>query len=111
MSNKKEYFRFTDGVDHDATINESSESIYVGYNCVWAIVTELTGIVDGPPLYTVQVSDDEVKWDNYRSASTDVDVNNPVDDTHLAFDYIRIVHNANGATTGSVKYKLCIKRN
>ena len=58
-------------------------------------------IVGGPPLYTLEVTNDGVSWAEYSPVSTDVDVNIPLEDTHFAFFNMRLRINPNGATEGN----------
>lgn len=110
MSLIKRKFNFTsDGEDHDATVDETSEVLESCYNYTWSITPEITGIVGGPPIYTIEVSNDGVNWFNYSSSAVGVSVVNALDDTHLAFTKMRVKHEANGTTDGSVTYSFTQK--
>jgi len=104
-------FTFTsDGVTHDATVAETSEAMKIDRNYVWSIQPILAGIVGGPPKYTIQVSSDNVTWDDYSTAATTVDANDPFDDDHLSFNWMRIKHLVNVTTDGTIKYPINLKR-
>lgn len=96
----------TGGQDHPANVAEISDPIKLDENYTWNVAPIVTGLVGGPPLYTIEVSNDNINWDAYSALATDVDVNNPFDDNHLSFNYIRINHKVGGATAGTVKYPL-----
>lgn len=105
-------FNFTsDGEIHDATVDETSEALESCQNYTWSITPILVGITGGTPEYTIEVSNDGVTWFEYNNASTNVSVEDAVDDTHLAFTKIRIVHDAKGASSGTVEYKFVQKQN
>lgn len=103
-------FTWTDGVNHDVLLAENSNSIKLVQNYKWSIQPIPDTVVGTSPLYTVQVSNDDIDWDDYDVLSTNVDIINAVDDTHLAFNYVRIVHIPNGVTSGNVTYKINLKR-
>lgn len=103
-------FVFTDGVVHDATIDEASEGLLSCFKYGWNVTPITAGLTGGTPEYTIEVSNDNVNWFEYNNLSTDVSVEDAVCDDHLTFIYMRIVHQSKGATGGTVKYVLTQKQ-
>lgn len=102
-------FNFTsDGTDHDATVNETSDALVNCNNYVWNITPTNTGVV-GIPTYTVEVSDNGVSWFEYDLLFVDVSTVDAVEDTQLSFTMIRIVHKSGTASAGTVEYLLTQK--
>ncbi len=110
MNPKTIDFVFTDGTDHDVTLAENSDSQELTQNYIWSVQPILDSIVGTSPLYTIQVSTNDVDWVDYDTDSTDIDVVNSVDDDRMAFNYMRIVHTPNGVTSGDITYKLNLKQ-
>ena len=102
-------FNFTDGTTHDATITETSEALDSCFNYVWSLSPLISGITGTNPTYTVEVSNDGVNWYEYNNLSTNVDIIDAVDDNHLSFTKMRIVHDATGTSGGTVIYKFVQK--
>ena len=102
-------FSFTDGTTHDATLSETSDELTSCYNYTWSISPLISGITGTSPIYTVEVSNDGINWYEYNSGSTNVDVIDAVDDNHLAFTKMRIVHIGTGTSGGTVTYKFVQK--
>lgn len=102
-------FNFTDGTTHDATLSETSDTLESCFNYTWSLSPLISGITGTSPLYTIEVSNDGVNWYEYNSNSTNLDVVNAVDDNHLAFTKMRIVHIGTGTTAGTVVYKFVQK--
>lgn len=101
----KRSFNFTsDGTVHDATVGETSEPLSSCFNYRWSVTPIISGLVGGPPTYTIEVSNDNSTWFEYNSESTNISVVDAVEDDHLAFIFMRIVHTVNGATGGTVEY-------
>ena len=99
------YFQWTgEGQSHDATITANSLALESCANYTWSVTPVPSGIVGGPPTYTIEVSNDGVTWFEYSPLSTNVAIVDAVDDIHLAFTFMRIVHTANGTTAGTVDY-------
>ena len=104
-------FTFSDGQGHDVTIDETSEPLQSCQDYKWSITPNTQLLVGGPPLYTIEVSNDGSSWFEYNSESTDITTDNAVCDDHLAFTQMRIVHKANGSTSGNVEYIFVQKYN
>ncbi len=106
MSNPAERkFIFTsDGITHDATVDETSEVLESCFNHVWNITPLQSLITGGTPKYTIEVSNDGVNWFDYDAASSNVSINDAVCDTHLSFTKMRVKHISSGATGGTVEY-------
>lgn len=112
MNNPKQTkFNFTsDGTSHDATVSETSESLESCYKYEWSVAPIQSGLSVGDPIYTIEVSNDDTNWFEYNSLSTDVSVDDAVDDIHLAWIYMRIVYNAGTETTGTIEFELTQKQ-
>lgn len=104
-------FIFSDGTAHDATISETSEALMSCQNYTWSVSPTAIGLTGGTPEYTIEVSNDGVTWFEYNNASTDVSVEDAVDDIHLSFTQMRINHNSKGSTSGTVEYLFVQKQN
>lgn len=100
----------TGGVDHTASVDETSDAIKIDENYVWSIQPISTGIVAGPPTYDVQISNDGILWDDYSAATTGVSVDNPVGDESLKYNYVRIKHISGTTSAGTVKYPINLKK-
>jgi hypothetical protein len=107
---KKTKFIFSDGTSHDATVSETSESIQSCYKYQWSLAPIINGLTAGDPTYTIEVSNDNLTWFEYNNLSTDVSVNDAVDDNHLAWIYMRVVYDAKTETTGTVEFELTQKQ-
>lgn len=102
-------FNFTsDGENHDATVNETSESVENCSNYVWNVTPTNTGLV-GVAQYTIEVSNDGVSWFDYATVFTNVSTVDAVEDIQLSFTKMRIKHIASTATAGTTKYTLTQK--
>jgi hypothetical protein len=107
---KKTKFEFGDGTSHDATVSETSQSIQSCYKYEWALAPIKSGLTVGDPTYTIEVSNDDTTWFEYNNLSTNVSVDDAVDDNHLAWVYMRVVYNAGTETTGTIEFELTQKQ-
>ena len=97
-------FNFTsDGVNHDATVDETSEVLENCQNYVWNVTPTNTGLI-GVAQYTVEVSNDGIAWFDYATVFTNVSTVDAVEDIQLSFTKMRIKHIASTASAGTVKY-------
>ena len=102
-------FEFEDGIEHNATVSGFSASLQSCYKYNWSLVPILTGTTSNDATYTIEVSNDNVNWFEYNNLSTDVSVEDAVDDIHLAWIYLRIVYNAKTESTGTIRFELTQK--
>ena len=102
-------FQFTDGVSHDASVSEASISQEVCFNHFWLLVPRSSGL-DANPVYTIEVSDDDVLWNPYSSSTIDAAIDQGFDDDHLTARYIRVNYDADTNTTGDVEFKITLKK-
>lgn len=108
---KQTKFIFTsDGTTHDATVSETTESIQSCYKYDWSVAPIQSGLTVGDPIYTIEVSNDNITWFEYNNLSTDVSVEDAVDDDHLAWVWMRIVYNSGTETTGTIEFELTQKQ-
>jgi hypothetical protein len=106
----KIYFQFSDGQTHDATLTEISSSIEFCENYKWSITPNAQSITGATPNYTIEVSNDGIVWFDYNNNSTNVSVDDAVEDNHLAFTMVRINYNATGTSGGTVEFLFTSKR-
>ncbi len=106
----KIYFQFSDGQVHDATLSETSIALEFCENYKWSVTPNAQGITGATPDYTIEVSNDGIAWFEYNNDSTNVSVFDAVDDIHLAFTMMRIVHDGTGTSGGTVEYLFTSKR-
>ena len=107
---KKTKFEFTDGILHNASVSETSEAIQSCYKYEWAVAPIVAGLTSEKGEYTIQVSNDNINWFDYNNLSTDVSIEDAVDDNHLAWIWMRIVYDAKNETTGTVSFELTQKQ-
>lgn len=107
---KQHNFIFGDGVLHNASVSETSESIRSCYKYEWSIAPITAGLTSAKGEYTIEVSNDNVNWFEYNNLSTDVSIEDAVDDIHLAWVYMRIVYDAKTESTGTVQFELTQKQ-
>jgi len=106
---QKYTFQFGDGGTHDASVGEASASIQVCYDYAWLLVPKSTGLNDSP-VYSFEVSDDNINWQEYDPLTKDAAINQPFDDTHLTAVWIRINYNPLANTTGTVSFDITLKK-
>lgn len=107
---KKRKFVFSDGTLHDASVSETSESLQNCFKYDWSLAPVQAGLTTTAPTYTIEVSNDDTNWFDYNNLSTDVAIEDAVDDNHLAWIYIRIVYNAKTESTGTVEFEFTQKQ-
>lgn len=103
-------FEFNDGIVHDASISGTSEAIRSCYKYEWSIAPITAGLTSAKGEYTIEVSNDNVNWFEYNNLSTDVSIEDAVDDIHFAWIYIRLVYDAKTESTGTVQFELTQKQ-
>jgi hypothetical protein len=106
----KRYFNFSDGQTHDASVTETSDALASCQNYKWSVTPNAQGITGASPDYTIEVSNDGIAWFEYNNLSSNVDVEDAVDDNHLTFTMMRIVHDGTGTSGGTVQYLFTQKR-
>jgi hypothetical protein len=103
-------FQFSDGELHDATLSETSQSLSNCFKYDWSLAPIQSGLTTTTPTYTIEVSNDNTNWFEYNNLSTDVLIEDAVDDNHLAWIYIRIVYDAKTESTGTIEFELTQKQ-
>lgn len=104
-------FNFTsDGTTHDASVSEISESQLVCFDHGWALSPEFDSL-DGNPTYSIEVAnvDTPSEFGAYDTPTLDAAIDQPFDDDHLLWQYIRINYKAVDNTTGTVKFEMNLK--
>lgn len=97
----------TGGNDFDLSIDQVGDAQTICYQYGWSIQS-FPSVLPSGATYTVQVSDDGVKFDDLHVKSTGVNVDDSVCADHLNFLYIRVVTTSNGST-GNCSFKLVLK--
>lgn len=111
MSQPKKYIlQFGDGGSHDATVSEASASQQICNEYSWSIIPKQTGLTQQDPVWTIEVSNDDSNWKTYKSNSSNIPIGDGYEDTHLAFQYIRVNYDAKTETTGTVEFELNLKQ-
>lgn len=106
----KKTFLFPDGEEHDASVAESSTPLAFSADYCFAVAAINADVVAGPPKYTIEVSIDDVNYYDYSSASTNVLTTTPSIGDCLPWEFMRIKHIPSGATEGSTRYDINIKK-
>lgn len=104
-------FNFTsDGKTHDASVTETSESLLVCFDHGWSLLPEVSGL-DGSPTYSIEVAnvDSPSQFSPYQIETLNAAIDQPFDDTHLVWNYVRIAYDAQDNTTGTVKFEIVLK--
>lgn len=101
-------FLFGDGATHDASVTETSASLEFCASHFWSLIPVFASL-DASPLWTLEVSNDNVTFSPYDAVTLDAAIAQGFDDNHLAFKYVRVAYDANGNTTGTVSFTMIIK--
>jgi hypothetical protein len=91
----------------DATVDFTTDAYDFDYSHDWSTSISETGVV-GSPTYTIECSNDKVKWYEYNSASTAVALADAVADDRFSFSYMRLIYSANGTSAGTVDVELSL---
>lgn len=94
---------------HPAGGDFVTDSIPICENYKWAFEAIPVGL-DGSPTYTIEVSNDNATWKNYDALAVDVAIIDGLDDTHLPWQFMRVVYTAVDNTTGTVELRITLKR-
>lgn len=105
----KKIFQFADGSPHDASVTELSLALEFCLKYEWSIVPKAVGL-DQAPVYTIEVSDDDINWFPYEDRTVDAAIDQPFDDDHLAWTFMRINYDAKTNTTGTVEFCITLKQ-
>lgn len=106
----KKTFTFTDGEQHDSTVAESSTPLQFSSDYCFAVAAINSDVVAGPPKYTIEVSIDNVNFYDYAPETTDVLASSASTGDALPWEFMRIKHMVNGATAGTTRYDINIKK-
>jgi len=110
MSKPLKYkFTFGDGTAHDATVTEISQSWEVCFNYGWSLFVDQIGLTSSDATWTIEVSNDNSTFYNYKSNSVDIPIIDAYDDIHLSWTYMRINYDAKTETTGTVEFEITLK--
>jgi len=112
MSNPKTItFLFGDGAVHDASVSEASISQLVCFQYGWSLAPLSAGLGGGAtPEYTIEVSNNDIDFAPYSSETTAADIDQPFDDTHMVWKYVRINYDAKTNATGTVEFEMTLKQ-
>jgi hypothetical protein len=102
-------FTFSDGNTHNASISQTSNPLTFCFDYGWSLVPKPIGL-DQNPVYTIEVSNDDLTWQPYDNTVIDAAIDQPFDDTHLVWTKIRINYDAKTNTTGTIEFTLTLKR-
>ena len=80
------------------------------FNYDWSIQPLVTG-TPGNAKYTLEVSHNGTNWDEYKSGSTLVDIDDSIQDVTLSWTWIRLVVVSGGASAGTVDFTMILKDN
>jgi hypothetical protein len=72
----------------------------------WSVSLNESGLVGGPPVYTVEVSNNKTKWYEWDVLSTNTLIEDSVDAPYMSYKYMRIVYTASGTSAGTVDVEL-----
>lgn len=103
-------FVFSDGTNHDASITEISESQQICSTYGWSIFVAFAGLTSQDSTWTIEVSNDDVNFFNYKINSIGIAIIDAYDDIHLDWQYIRINYNSQTETTGTVEFEITLKQ-
>lgn len=93
-----------------ANADFQSDKIDISLNYTWVISPIATGIVGGPPTYSIEVSvDGGVKWVTYPGASG-LAIATDFTDNDLAYTSMRINYLKGSTTAGTVEFPLILKQ-
>tara|TARA_R110000782_G_scaffold232884_2_gene319077 strand:- start:1579 stop:1911 length:333 start_codon:yes stop_codon:yes gene_type:complete len=101
-------FEFIDGEVHDASVSEISTPVEICYNYNWSLSPNAIGL-DAAPTYSIEVSNNNIDWAAYETPTENAAIDQPFDDIHFAWLFVRINYNAVANTTGSVEFELVFK--
>jgi hypothetical protein len=88
----------------------TTTAIEICFNYNWSISPTVTG-TPGNSDYTLEVSHDGVEWKEYKDGSTNVDIEDAIQDDILPFTYVRIVVNSGGGSSGTAQFSMQLKNN
>lgn len=88
-------------VDVDATIDFTTDAYTFCNSHDWAISLTTVGLV-GDPVYTVQVSNDEITWYDYALEATNVAIIDSIAHDRMSFLHLRVKYLALTTTSGTV---------
>ena len=92
-------------VDYDATVNFTTDEIRFLHSHDWSVDVSETG-TDGNPTFTIQASNDNLKWYDYDKNAQNVKIEDAFGWDYFEFKYMRIVYVATGVTTGTITINL-----
>jgi len=112
MSKPQKYkFVFTDGVSHDATVSEISLPQEICFPYEWSVFVNQVGLTTSDSTWTIEVSNDNNTFYNYKTNSLNIPVIDAYDDTHFSWTYMRINYDSKTETSGTVEFEITLKSN
>lgn len=91
----------------DLSINQTGDPLKICFQHAWSLQS-VPSITPSPSTYTLEVSNDGVKWDVYQSEAQDVSVEDSLRRDRFNFLYLRVVTNSNGGS-GINTFKFVLK--
>ncbi len=104
-------FTFGDGTQHDATVSEVSVSQQICFPYEWSIFVDQVALTVNDSVWTIEVSNDNNTFYNYKSNSANIPIIDAYDDTHMAWTYIRINYDSKTESSGTVEFEITLKTN
>ena len=95
----------------DATNDVTTDPYVFCHSHDWAVSLLDTGLVGGPPTFTIEVSSNNVKWYEWDVLSTNTAIEDSPDATYMSYKYMRVVYSANGTSAGTIDFELDLLNN
>ena len=74
----------------------------------WSIAPTVTG-TSGNASYTIEVSQDNLTWFDYKTLGTNVDIDDAVEDVSINWSWLRIAVSSGGASSGTAQFSIEMK--
>lgn len=108
--NKITFNFLSDGLIHNASISEVSDSILICESYNWLLIPKSNGL-DAAPTYSFEVSDDNINWQEFQDETKDALITQPFQKSDLPGLYFRINYDAVANTSGTVSFDITLKQN
>lgn len=92
----------------DIGIGGTTPSQEICFQHGWSIAPTIVGTA-GTAKYTVEVSQDNITFFDYKTLATNVAIEDAVDDVSLNWSYIRVAVVAGGPSAGTVDFSMELK--
>lgn len=91
----------------DATSDFTTDAYQFCNSHDWSVSLNDNGLAGNPPpTFTIEVSNNGVKWYDWDSLSTGVEIDDSPDADYMSYKYMRVVYSANGNSAGTVDVEL-----